>query len=376
MAESVASEEPTDLEGPLGEEAEDAGADGVAGPGADGAGLALLDVEAVARCSVTFGKMRALFRVTTGLDVFLFVRDSSTGAWKEEGFTGPIQMPHFCRLVRSTPQGLACCTASHRDMMEQAVRHPDHVCQRCHANLMSFHVPVSIRGNGLAGIQTGGTVDQGARSGDSPRLYEKIAGLGLSERQMLEAIDSLPVVSTASIARVAEWLELLASYLAETSGPAPAPGPRGEPAAKAKAPVTPYAVQQQVREAIGRYVVLPTVQSDRSCGCSASVVERVAAFLDGHCHLPLSTQLIAWALGFEPSYFGKMFKRRKSISLPQYVRRVRLSRAKRLLEDPYITIVEIAERTGFSDASYFTRVFHRAFGVTPSQFRAITVDTL
>ncbi len=368
MAELVALEETVDIEGPLGEQAEDVNSNGVAGARVHGAGLPLIDLEVAQESSSTLGKMRALFRATTGLEFFLFYQSSPTGAWKEYGFNGTIQMPHFCQLVQSTPEGLRRCTASHRDMMEKARRHPHLVCQRCHANLTSFHVPVSVMGSGLAYIQAACALDPQFRSEQFPAMYEKLAGLGLSEKEILDSVDGLTVVSTSAVERTVEWLELLSSYLVDISAHAPA---RRE---DVKPKPASFPLQEQVREQIGRYVALPVAQSNRSCGCSAALVERVAAFLDEYYNLPLSTQTIAWALGFEPSYFGKVFKKHRNISLTCYLKQIRLSRAKNLLEDPFLSAAEVAKRTGFSDASYFTRVFHGAFGITPSRFRDFTQD--
>jgi two-component system response regulator YesN len=98
----------------------------------------------------------------------------------------------------------------------------------------------------------------------------------------------------------------------------------------------------------------------------------VLVFVNHHYHLAFSTQLVAWALGFEPSYFAKAFKRHTKESMAKHLRRVRLHRAKKLLENPYLSVEEIAKQTGFTDPSYFARVFRVVFGISPSQFRQIT----
>ena len=54
-----------------------------------------------------------------------------------------------------------------------------------------------------------------------------------------------------------------------------------------------------------------------------------------------------------------------------YIRAIRLEKAKELLQATHLTISEIAYDVGFNDPGYFTRVFHEAFGETPSQIREI-----
>jgi AraC-like DNA-binding protein len=52
-----------------------------------------------------------------------------------------------------------------------------------------------------------------------------------------------------------------------------------------------------------------------------------------------------------------------------YLQRYRINQAKTLLRDSQQTITEIALNVGFSDSSYFSRIFHRETGVSPEMFR-------
>jgi len=52
-----------------------------------------------------------------------------------------------------------------------------------------------------------------------------------------------------------------------------------------------------------------------------------------------------------------------------FIRNIRLLRAVALLKEGELTVNEIAERTGFSSPSYFTKCFKKEFGVLPSEYR-------
>ena len=78
---------------------------------------------------------------------------------------------------------------------------------------------------------------------------------------------------------------------------------------------------------------------------------------------------IAQSVYLSPSYASRLFKKVQNMSLMEYLTRVRIEEAKRLLHNPQYLIDEIAENIGYDDASYFTKVFKRYEGVTPTQYR-------
>jgi len=181
----------------------------------------------------------------------------------------------------------------------------------------------------------------------------------------------MKVVSGTETARIQQWLDLFVTCLSEISN-RPSDGMVDLPAEDDSHPVG-LSVDERIRSEIGRYAALPPQHSNRSCGCTPWVIDRVAAFLKRSFSLPLSTQLVALALGFESSYFAKRFKSHTGESMVKNLRRVRLQRARELLRNPFLSVQEVATRTGFSDASYFTRVFRGELGVTPVQYRTSTM---
>jgi len=64
-----------------------------------------------------------------------------------------------------------------------------------------------------------------------------------------------------------------------------------------------------------------------------------------------------------------MLKDKKGQTLHQYIIAYRLKAARRQLELTSKSVAEIAEATGFTDASYFTKTFRSTFGMTPKEYR-------
>ena len=90
---------------------------------------------------------------------------------------------------------------------------------------------------------------------------------------------------------------------------------------------------------------------------------------------PISNLTLAKQFGFVPSYISKIFKEYKGVSPCSYLTTVRIQNAKTLiLEDRDIVMQEVASRVGFSDLSYFTKVFKKEVGVTPSEFKKKVIE--
>lgn len=70
-----------------------------------------------------------------------------------------------------------------------------------------------------------------------------------------------------------------------------------------------------------------------------------------------------------PNYFCKMFKEKTGVNYHAYVVRVRLAAARRLLENTNMKIDDIAEKVGYSEGKNFNRVFKKAFGLSPKEYK-------
>ncbi|MBQ8356341.1 MAG: helix-turn-helix domain-containing protein [Clostridia bacterium] len=84
----------------------------------------------------------------------------------------------------------------------------------------------------------------------------------------------------------------------------------------------------------------------------------------------LSVSDIAGATGVSESLIYRLFRDEEGTTPVDYLRRVRISRAKQLLiEEPELPISAVASRCGFSDCAYFCKVFKRQTNMTPKAYR-------
>lgn len=78
---------------------------------------------------------------------------------------------------------------------------------------------------------------------------------------------------------------------------------------------------------------------------------------------------IAAYLHFSPQYLMRVFKNETGMSILEYIVYVRIEAAKKVLKGTRLPIKEVAYMVGYEDCVYFTKVFHKAVGTTPSQYR-------
>lgn len=101
----------------------------------------------------------------------------------------------------------------------------------------------------------------------------------------------------------------------------------------------------------------------------ARMVEALDNYIRENCSDEISNTELGAIFGYHPFYISRVLKERKGMTLRQYIISYRLKAAKRMLELTDKSAAEIADETGFTDASYFAKSFKSAFGITPKEYR-------
>jgi AraC-like DNA-binding protein len=74
--------------------------------------------------------------------------------------------------------------------------------------------------------------------------------------------------------------------------------------------------------------------------------------------------------GMSPTHFSRTFTKTYDLTFQEFVLRYRVNQACRQLQNPDVNVTNVAYNVGFSDPSYFTRVFKRYLGVLPTEYLA------
>ena len=100
------------------------------------------------------------------------------------------------------------------------------------------------------------------------------------------------------------------------------------------------------------------------------LIGRALDFMRENLHRDISRDEVAKHAGISPSHFSRLIKERTGRSFTELLRQCRVDLACTLLCGTEESLAQVADRCGFCDQSYFTRVFQEVKGVTPKQFRA------
>lgn len=92
-------------------------------------------------------------------------------------------------------------------------------------------------------------------------------------------------------------------------------------------------------------------------------------YIDRNYKKDISAKDVAGILGYSDVYFSKVFKQLFDDNFINYLTKIRIDRAKLLLKDISFNIKEIGKSVGYADSNYFTKVFKRSIGMSPSEYR-------
>ncbi len=84
---------------------------------------------------------------------------------------------------------------------------------------------------------------------------------------------------------------------------------------------------------------------------------------------PINVQLLAQRLRISPNYLSAVFKSETGMRLTEYITNVKMQEAARLIRETQMSVAEVSVAVGYESANYFSSLFKKQYGVTPSDYR-------
>ncbi len=104
-------------------------------------------------------------------------------------------------------------------------------------------------------------------------------------------------------------------------------------------------------------------------GLSKVRLDRVLEFIDENLETQIKLIDLALIVGINQYYFSRLFKKSMGVPPYKYVTEQRINKAKQLLKQTDLNVLDIAIACGFTDSSHLARHFKRLVGVSPQVFR-------
>ena len=98
-------------------------------------------------------------------------------------------------------------------------------------------------------------------------------------------------------------------------------------------------------------------------------VEKALGYINEKYYEDISLEQMSQIVGISSYYFSKLFKSEIGVNFIDYLTDLRIGKAKELLKQGEISVKDIGSRVGYSDANYFSRIFKKNVGVSPSEYK-------
>lgn len=100
-----------------------------------------------------------------------------------------------------------------------------------------------------------------------------------------------------------------------------------------------------------------------------NAIRRAEEWIHRHCQESFRFEALARQLGMSPRNFIRRFKTATGLAPTEYVQRLRIRAAKRLLEAGDAGVTQVCYRVGYDDLAFFRRLFKRYTGLAPAEYR-------
>ena len=138
---------------------------------------------------------------------------------------------------------------------------------------------------------------------------------------------------------------------------------------------------EAARQPVGREFALRSIayrllqllaqqQAPRPTNSRAAYVAGAISFLNRNFSHPVTIAEVAGYVGIDRRYLAEVFRSATGCSPQEYLLKLRLAKARELLADTELSIAAVARSVGYTDALYFSRLFHRKTGTAPSSLRS------
>lgn len=249
-----------------------------------------------------------------------------------------LNFTQFCKKMRENPLHHARCKKSDRCGGLEASKDDKPCIYRCHAGLTDFSIPLIISGH-LMGFVLCGQV----RVIDDEQLgtIQLIDQQWQDNHELLKDYENIPLVDYSKVMASADLLKLIVDNC----------------------------IKKHINFIVINDSTTSEIESTRSPTVYDAKIKKALRYIDTHLSDEVRLEDVSAHIYLSPYYFSKLFKKQLGMGFNSYVTQQRMNNAKQMLQYSDWSIASIAKNVGFSQTSYFCKVFKQTFEVTPQMYR-------
>lgn len=114
-------------------------------------------------------------------------------------------------------------------------------------------------------------------------------------------------------------------------------------------------------------IVLNSLDQERAD--ESHIVQKIKSIVEKEYMKDISLNYVADQVNLAPAYVSYIFKKETDQNLIKYITDIKMMKAKQLLEEGNLKMIQISHACGYENQSYFNRLFKNYYGMTPKQYR-------
>ena len=291
----------------------------------------------------------------------LIVYPEASGWGQAHGDSQTQLQPAFCKLIQSAPEGVKHCRMCHI-LMAVAACNGGPMEQRCHAGASVLTCPATgAAGESIAVLSSCSFTSMDAWE-EVRRRGEK---LGVEIAALHKAFLNLPHLDEDRMRLLKSAMQTM-SYAIQTVRHNRELNVRIRKLhAGRESPV-------DLKRFLGETAWAKAARRRRPAGTAGEkplLVHIACELVRQRPDLPLTVKELAAAARLTPNHFTTLFREHVGSPFNEYLTKQRIARARKLLQNPMLSINEVARLVGYDDPGYFARRFHQKTHFSPRQWR-------
>lgn len=312
--------------------------------------------------------------------------------YKGTAVTKHSKCSEFCKIVRKHPNYRDLCEKCDSRGGLEAVRIQKPYIYVCHAGLVDVATPIIVDGQYLGAVMVGQVLIEDE---DKEKLEQivnnKYSNMDLiSEKDVHEAYKLLPVMTLDKVKSISRMMFHISSYIVKEAMLKISLSEMNEKflainrteALKVKQGNYNNISLNQRNEFKALNDIdnvdfheekwneeTAVIEQEEHLYNGSIILKPALEYIQNNCSESITLNNMSSLCNISPSYFSKLFKREIRENFSNYVNKVRIKKAKELLQNSDIPVINISIDLGFEDCGYFIKVFKNIEGVTPAMYR-------